>query len=42
MPQSVFSIPNAGVVIALIKCNLDKTKGVSFIRLSVEIIVTQG
>ena len=42
MPQSVFTIPNAGVVIVVIKCILDKTKGVSFIRLSVENIFTQG
>ena len=32
MPQSVFSISNAGVIIVVTKCTLDKTKGVSFVR----------
>ncbi len=42
MPQSVFSISNAGVIIMVTKCTLKVIEGVSFIRLSVEIIFTQG
>ena len=32
MLQLVFTIPNAGVIIVVTKCTLDKTKGVSFVR----------
>jgi hypothetical protein len=42
MLQLVFTIPNAGVVIAVMKCILKVTEGVSFVRRSVENIFTQG
>jgi hypothetical protein len=32
MLQSVFSIPNAGVVFVVTKCTLKVTEGVSFMR----------
>ena len=42
MPESVFCIFNVGVIIVVIKCILDKTKGVSDIRYSVENILIKG
>ena len=42
MLQLVFTIPNAGVVIVIIKCIFKVIEGVSFIRLSVRIFSLRG